>query len=163
MMSFGFLRWGVVALIAGLATPAMALTAEEAEAVVQIVELMAEETGEGMVADMGEVFFDYDALEAKRIPAAGFDRESWTLAYDAVASGYMATLSDKDFNAIFAEPMAQMEASALPEDQKKMLREHWAGLLAEAQETRETGKAHVEVVRPLQDRLYVLFFGDFEG
>lgn len=162
-MSLGFLRWGIVAIIAGLATPALALTAAEAEAVVGIVELMAEETGEGMVTDAAEIFFDYDAMEANRIPAAGFSRESWVTAYEAVASGYMATLPQEQFDAIFAEPMARLDASALPEDQKKMLREHMEGLIAEARETREAGRAHADVVRPLQDRLYVLFFGNFEG
>lgn len=162
MVSLGFLRWGLAALIAGLATPALALTASEAEAVVGIVELMAEETGEGMVTDAAEIFFDYDAMEANRIPAAGFSRESWVTAYEAVASGYMATLPQEEFDAIFAEPLARLEASQLPEDQKTMLREHMEGLIAEAQETRQQGMAHAEVVRPLQDRLHALFFADFE-
>lgn len=161
MMTLKLLRWGVVAIMAGLASPALALTANEAKAVVEIVELMAEETGEGMAIDMGDIFFDYDAMEANRIPAAGFDRESWITAYEAVATGYMATLSDQAFNAVFEEPMAQMEASALPEDQKKMLREHMERLMAEVQEKREAGRVHADVVRPLQDRLHVLFFRDF--
>lgn len=161
-MFSGFLRWGVVAVMVGLATPALALTASEAEAVVGIVELMAEETGEGMVADAAEIFYDYDAMEANRIPAAGFSRESWVSAYDAVASGYMATLPQAQFDAIFAEPMALLEASELPADQKAMMREHMEGLIAEAQETRQQGMAHADVVRPLEHRLHALFFGDFE-
>ncbi|HWV20276.1 MAG TPA: hypothetical protein VN036_04550 [Devosia sp.] len=161
-MVSGILRWGAVVVMAGLATPVLALTASEAEAVVGIVELMAEETGEGMVTDAAEIFFDYDAMEANRIPAAGFSRESWVNAYEAVASGYMATLPQAQFDAIFAEPMARLEASELPEDQKTMLREHMEGLIAEAQETRQQGMAHADVVRPLEDRLHALFFGDFE-
>lgn len=161
-MVLGILRWGAVVVMAGLATPVLALTASEAEAVVGIVELMAEETGEGMVTDAAEIFFDYDAMEANRIPAAGFSREGWVSAYEAVASGYMATLPQAQFDAIFAEPMALLEASELPEDQKTMLREHMEGLIAEARETRQQGMAHADVVRPLQDRLHALFFGDFE-
>ncbi|MBN9335230.1 hypothetical protein [Devosia sp.] len=162
MKQFWSLRAGVLAMAMGLAAPALALTAEEARAVVDIVEVMAAETGEGMVADAGDLYFDYDSLGANRIPAAGFSRESWAVAYDAVASGYMATLSQEDFDAVFAAPMAQLEASALPEDQKTMLRDHIAGLVAEAQATRQQGMVHADVVRPLEDRLYALFFGDFE-
>lgn len=162
MKSFAILRLAAAALLAGLATPALALTTEEAEAVVSIVENIAEITGEGMIADAGALFFDYDALEANRIPAAGFDRESWIEAYDAVASGYMATLSQEDFDAVFTDPMKQLEASQLPEEQKKALREHMEGLFADAQETRKAGMVHVDAVKPLEDRLYVLFFGDFE-
>lgn len=143
------------------ATPAMALTVDEAQAVVGIVEQLAAETGEGMVADAAEIFFDYDAFGANLIPAAGFDRESWIVAYDAVASGYMAVLPQDEFDAVFEEPIALLEASALADDQKAMMREHMEGLIAEAQAVREQGAVHAEVVRPLESRLHALFFGEF--
>lgn len=144
-----------------IATPAMALTTDEAEAVVEIIEQLAAETGEGMVADAGEIFFDYDALGTNLIPAAGFDRESWVVAYDAVATGYMATIPQDQFDAIFEEPLAQLEGSALPDDQKAMMREHVEELLAEAQAAREQGVVHAEAVRPLEGRLHALFSGVF--
>jgi len=157
------MRFGILLAAVGLlmVTPAMALTTEEAEAVVGIVEQLAVETGEGMVADAAEIFFDYDALGTNLIPAAGFDRASWVTAYDAVASGYMATIPLDQFNAVFEEPLAQLEASALADDQKAMMREHMAGLIAEAQATREQGAVHAEAVRPLEGRLHALFFGEF--
>ncbi|MBO9587337.1 hypothetical protein [Devosia sp.] len=157
------MKFGIFLVAAGLmmATPAVALTTVEAEAVVGIVEQLAAETGEGMVADAADIFFDYDALGANLIPAAGFDRASWVVAYDAVASGYMATIPLDDFNAVFEEPLALLEGSALPDDQKTMMREHMEGLIAEAQAVREQGVVHVEAVRPLESRLHALFFGEF--
>ncbi|KFL31916.1 hypothetical protein JP75_05805 [Devosia riboflavina] len=157
------MKFGIFLVAAGLmmATPAMALTVGEAEAVVGIVEQLADETGEGMVADAAEIFFDYDALGANLIPAAGFDRASWVTAYDAVASGYMAVIPLDEFNAVFEEPLALLEASALADDQKAMMREHIVGLVAEAQATREQGMVHADIVRPLEGRLHALFFGEF--
>lgn len=157
------MKIGILLTVASLvmATPAMALTADEAEAVVGIVEQLAAETGEGMVADAAEIFFDYDALGTNLIPEAGFDRASWVTAYDAVASGYMATIPLDQFNAVFEEPLARLEASTLPDDQKVMMREHMAGLIAEAQAAREQGAVHAEAVRPLEGRLHALFFGEF--
>jgi len=145
---------------AGLAMPALALSPGEAEAVVEIVERLAEETGEGMVVDAAGIFFDYDSLGASLIPEAGFDRQSWVTAYEAVASGYMATLSEDEFNGVFEEPLAMLEKSALPEDQKQMFWEHVESLIADAKQTRLAGMAYVDVVRPLEDRLYPLFFGE---
>lgn len=160
-MKFGILRAAAAVLMAGLALPALALTTGEAEAVVGVVEQLAEETGEGMVADAAEIFFDYDSLGGNLIPAAGFDKASWVVAYDAVVGGYMATIPQDEFNAIFEEPLARLEGSALPDDQKAMMREHVEALVAEAQATREEGMVHADAVRPLEDRLYTLFFGEF--
>lgn len=156
-MKFGILLAASLLMV----TPAMALTADEAEAVVTIVEQLAAETGEGMVADAAEIFFDYDALSTNLIPAAGFDRASWVVAYDAVASGYMATIPQDEFDAVFDEPLALLEGSALPDEQKAMMREHVEGLVAEAQATRAQGAVHAEAVRPLEKRLHALFFGEF--
>ncbi|MET0438081.1 MAG: hypothetical protein ABW043_11370 [Devosia sp.] len=156
-MRFGILLAASLLMV----TPAMALTADEAEAVVTVVEQLAAETGEGMVADAAEIFFDYDALSGNLIPAAGFDRASWVVAYDAVASGYMAVIPQDQFDAIFEEPLAMLEGSALPDDQKAMMREHVEGLIAEARATREQGAVHAEAVRPLEGRLHALFFGEF--
>ncbi|KRA98986.1 hypothetical protein ASD83_00090 [Devosia sp. Root685] len=155
------MRFLLVAASLLLATPVVALTTEEAEAVVGVVEKLAAETGEGMVADAAEIFFDYDSLGTNLIPAAGFDRTSWVVAYDAVASGYMATIPQDQFDAIFAEPLAMLDGSALPDDQKAMMREHVEGLIAEAQAVREQGAVHAEAVRPLEGRLHALFFGEF--
>lgn len=61
----------------------------------------------------------------------------------------------------FEEPLAMLEGSALPDDQKAMMREHVEGLVAQAQATREQGAVHADAVRPLEGRLHALFFGEF--
>lgn len=162
MMNSNSVRAAALALLLGLAAvPAQALTLAEAEAVVGIVEQLAEEAGEGMVADAANIFYDYDSLGASLIPAAGFDRHGWRVAYDAVATGYMATIPEDEFNAVLAEPLARLDASELPADQKAMLRAHMDGLIAEAQAARLSGMPHADVVRPLKFRLAALFFGAF--
>jgi hypothetical protein len=149
-------------LLLGFVTPVMALTSHEVEAVVGVVEQLAQEMGEGMVADAAGIFYDYDSLGAALIPEAGFSRESWITAYDAVTAGYMATIPQDEFDAVFEEPLATLEASELPEEQKAMLREHVAGLIAEAQALRQSGMQYADVVRPYEARLYPLFYGAFE-
>lgn len=149
-------------LLLGFVTPVMALTSEEVEAVLGVVEQLAQEMGEGMVADAAGIFYDYDSLGASLIPAAVFSRDRWVIAYDAVTAGYMATIPEDEFNAVFEEPLATLEASELPEEQKAMLREHVAGLIAEAQAVRQSGMQYADVVRPYEDRLYPLFYGEFE-
>jgi hypothetical protein len=159
-MKAGFLGVAAAVLLAGTAMPSLALSPTEAEAVVSIVEQLAEQTGEGMSADAASIYFDYDSLGANLIPAAGFSEESWIVAYDAVATGYMATIPQDEFDAVFEGPLALLEESALPEDQKVMMREHVVGLIAEAQQARRNGMAYADVVRPLEKRLYPLFFGE---
>ncbi|WP_131798380.1 hypothetical protein [Devosia elaeis] len=161
-MKTGFVRAAALALLLGVANSVLALTLAEAEAVVGVVEKLAQETGEGMVLDAADIYYDYDSLGASLIPAAGFDRESWAVAYEAVGRGYMATIPEDQFNATFDEPLARLAASGLPEDQMAMMREHVDGLIAEARQARQEGMAYADVVRPLEDRLYVLFYGEFE-
>lgn len=161
MMNSILVRAAALALLLGLTPPAFALTSAEAEAVVGIVERLAEEMGEGMATEAANIFYDYDSLGASLIPAAGFDRQGWRLAYDAVATGYMATIPEDEFNAVFAESLMQLDASPLPDDQKAMLRAHMDGLVAEARQARLAGMKHADVVRPLQHRLAALFFGAF--
>jgi hypothetical protein len=161
MTFFTKVRAAALALLLGMASPALALDRNEAEAVVRIMEQLARESGEGMVQDAGAIFYDYDSLGNSLIPAAGFDKASWIAAYEAVTAGYMATIPQDEFDAIFAEPLAQLEASNLPEDQKAMLREHVDGLIAEARQVRQSGAVHADTVRPFADRLYPLFYGEF--
>jgi len=141
--------------------PALALDVRQAEAVVSVMEVLTSDMGEGMMTDAADIFYDYDLLGAELIAAAGFDRAGWIEAYDAVAAGYMATIPQDEFDAIFEEPLAMLESSALPEDQKVMMREHVNGLVAEAQTVREGGMAYADTVRPFENRLYPLFFGSF--
>lgn len=170
-MTFRILQGAALALAVGAVSsgmafvlsplPALALDGQQAEAVVSVMEVLTLEMGEGMSADAADIFYDYDSLGTSLIPDAGFDRAGWIEAYNAVTAGYMATIPQDEFDAIFAEPLAMLEASELPEDQKAAMREHVSGLVAEAQAERESGMAYVDIVRPLEDRLYPLFFGAF--
>jgi len=161
MMNSISVRAAALVLLLGLAPPVLALTPAEAEVVVGIVEQLAEEMGEGMAVDAANIFYDYDSLGASLIPAAGFDRQGWRVAYEAVATGYMATIPEAEFNAVFAEPLARLEGSGLPEDQKALLRAHVDGLVAQARQARLSGMVHADVVRPLEHRLDALFYGAF--
>lgn len=156
-----FIRPAAVVLLLGTTSYALALTSQEAETVVTIVEQIADEMGEGMVLDAGGIFYDYDSLGASLIPAAGFDKQSWIVAYEAVATGYMATIPEDEFNAVFEGPLAQLAASGLPDEQMAMMLDHVEGLIAEAQEARQSGMQYADVVRPLEGRLYELFYGAF--
>ena len=159
-MTSRLLQGVALALLLGT-SPALALTPHEAEAVVSVMEVLAVDMGEGMSADAASIFYDYDTLGANLITEAGFDRAGWIEAYEAVAAAYMATIPQDAFDAVFEEPLAMLEASQLPDDQKAAMRAHVNGLIAEAQAVRQSGMVHADVVRPLEARLYPLFFDAF--
>ncbi|SMQ70604.1 hypothetical protein SAMN06295905_1902 [Devosia lucknowensis] len=154
-LAVGALSATLVAM--ALPVPASALEIREAEAVVAVMDVLTEDMGEPMVTDAAGIFYDYDAYSGALIPDAGFDRAGWIAAYDAVAAGYLAMLSQAEFDAIFTGPLARLEASRLPEDQKAEMRSQVDALKAEAASVRAIGAAHAEVVRPLEGRLRVLF------
>ncbi|KKB84374.1 hypothetical protein VW29_10440 [Devosia limi DSM 17137] len=158
-LAVGLVSSGTAFVVA--TSPVLALERNEAAAVVSIMEELVVEMGEGMTVDAADIFYDYDSLGASLIPAVGFDLASWSAAYHAVASGYMASMPQMEFDAVFEGPLAQLEAAELPEDQKAMIREHVDLLIAEAQALRLSGMPFVEVVQPFADRLHVLFHGAF--
>lgn len=153
-------RLAAFAVLMGLAAPAAALTPAEAEAVVTIMEQLTAEIGETMSTDAAAIFYDYDSLDSALIPAHGFDRLGWVEAYDAVMAGYLAVIPEAEFMATFHEPLALLEQSELPEDQKVLMRAHMDGLIAEAQAVRAAGTAHADVVRPFEHRLHPLVYGE---
>lgn len=152
---------GALALALTLAAPAVALDPREAEAVVAIMEQLGVESGEGMYHGGGDIAYAFDGNGFGLIPAAGFSEQSWIVAYDAVATGYMATIPQDEFDAILNEPLAMLEASTLSDELKAEMLTDMEQLIAEAQAARETGFAHADVVRPLAARLDVLFSGEF--
>ena len=139
--------------------PAMALTPDEAEAVIGIMEHLTAEIGETMSTESGGKFYDYDSMDGALIAAQGFSRESWVVAYDAVMAGYLAVMPEAQFRMTFEEPLALLDNSELPEEQKAMMRAHIGELMAEAQALRNAGAAHADVVRPYEQRLYPLVYG----
>ncbi|MBJ3783502.1 hypothetical protein [Devosia sediminis] len=154
----------VSSVLAFVITPqsVLALDAGEAEGVISVMEVLTEEFGESMTTDAAESFYDYDSLDSTMlIEEAGFDRDSWIAAYEAVSAGYMAIIPQDQIDAMFAEPLALLDASELPEDQKAEMRRHVEGLMVEMQALRERGQAHADVVRPFESRLAALFAGSF--
>lgn len=158
-LAIGFASSVLAFLIA--TSSVLALDRAEAEAVVSIMEALTDEMGGGMATEAAGIFYDYDQYGAALIPAAGFDRAGWIDAYDAVAAGYMATIPQDEFDAVFEEPLALLEESGLPEDQKAAMRAHMDGLIAEANAVRQAGMVHAAAVEPLENRLYPLFYGAF--
>lgn len=159
MRGKGYAGLAAFVVLMGLTAPAVALTQAEAEAVVGIMEQLTADIGETMTTDAAGIFYDYDAFDTVLIPAHGFDRQSWVMAYDAVMAGYLAIIPEAEFMVTFHEPLALLEESGLPEDQKAMMRAHIDTLMAEAQAVRAAGAAYADVVRPLEARLHPLVYG----
>lgn len=147
----------VAGLVLALTGPALALDASQASTVVGLMEQVAEQSGESVYYGGGDTFFDldYDGL----IAAAGFDRDRWVVIYDEVVTGYMATIPQGEFDAIFSGVLETLEASDLSDEQKQSLRVDWEQEIGMAQQARKDGAEHAEAVRPLADRLHALFFG----
>lgn len=148
-----FLSLGILAIIAG---PGVAFDIGEAETVVAILEQLADERGESVYVQAAADWFEFDAETSGLIAAAGYDEESWTLAYDALLSGYMAAIPEAEYEAMISGPMSRLEASALSEEQKALVREEVERVVAEAREQWQVGTRHADVVRPLVPRLDVL-------
>lgn len=151
---------GLCALLA-FAGSAWALDRQEAEIVVGIMEQVAAISGEPIYHGGGGELFDYDTQNGELIFAAGFDYDSWIAAHDAVLTGFMATIPEPEFNAIFAEPLAQLDAStSLTAEQKAAIRADLEPEIAAARAARQSGQAYADAVRPLLPRLQVLVFGE---
>ncbi|UXN71852.1 hypothetical protein N8A98_12025 [Devosia neptuniae] len=154
-VSLGFLA------VLALTGPGWALDQREAEIVVGIMEQVAAISGEPIYYGGGGEVFDYDTQNGELIPAAGFDHDSWITAHDAVLTGFMASMPEPEFNAIFAGPLAQLDAStSLSAEQKAAIRADLEPEIAAARAARESGQANADAVRPLLPRLQVLVFGE---
>lgn len=146
------------AVLMGLASPAAALDTNTAAAVVTIMEQISDGRGEGVYYGGGDAFFDLD--DAGLIAAAGFGRSDWSAAFDEVVTGYMATIPQDEFDAMFREIIDMLDASAVDDTQKAELRQDIVVHIAEAQRARESGMQHAQAVLPFADRLYPMFFGE---
>ena len=146
--------------LSAVVAPAMALDLQQAEAIVEIMEAYTAASGQAIYhGGAGEVF-EYDMDGDNLIGAAGFDFDRWTTAFDEVMTGYMASIPDAEFDAIFAAPLASLEANtSLTDEQKAVIREDLAPEIAEAYEARAGGAGLAAIVAPLTPRLYRLVFG----
>jgi len=147
------------ALLAGCVMPAAALDANRAGTVVTIMEKISEESGEDIYYGAGDVFLELD--DNGYIAAAGFSDADWVVTFDEVVTGYMATIPQDEFDGIFRDLVAMLEAStALSDAQKAEVRQDMVLNIAEAQRARESGMPHAHAVLPFADRLYPMFFGE---
>ena len=136
----------------------LALDAREAQAVIAIMERLAEETGDGMYYDAAADFYAFDAENEGLIAQAGFSAESWQRAYEAVASGYIAAIPESSFAAAFEEPLARLEAStSLSAEQKAAIRADFEEQMVQLRAVRMAGQPHVGVVSPFMAQLERFF------
>lgn len=146
------------AMLAGFAVPVVALDTNRVGTVVTIMEKISEESGEDIYYGAGDVFLELDYNGY--IAAAGFGEADWIATFDEVVTGYMATIPQDEFDAMFRDVVAMLEASALSDEQKAELRQDMVLHIAEAQRARESGMVHAQAVLPFADRLYPMFFGE---
>lgn len=146
--------FGAACLMTGLAMPALALDAGEAERVVGLMETLSSQMGLEVYHGGGDAFLEAD--HGGEIAAAGFSEARWLAGFDEVVSGYMASIPQGEFEAAFIEALALLDESALADDQKAMIRAEMDAHIALAQQTRRDGAAYVDAVRALKDRLDVL-------
>ena len=146
------------AALAGFAMPVAALDANRVGTVVTIMEKISEESGEDIYYGAGDAFLELDYNGY--IAAAGFGEADWITTFDEVVTGYMATIPQDEFDALFRDVVAMLEASSLSDEQKAELRQDMVLHIAEAQRARESGMVHAQAVLPFADRLYPMFFGE---
>ena len=153
-----FKQLALAVLLAASAGPAAALDMGTADRVVTLMETIAAESGEDIYYGAGDVFYELDFNG--HIAAAGFSSDDWVDAFDEVVTGYMATIPQDEFDAMFREVVAILEASTLSNEQKAELRQDMVLHIAEAQRARESGMPHAEAVLPFAERLHPMFFGE---
>lgn len=147
-------------LVAGLVSPVLALDGREAEMVVGIMEALAADSGDSVYFGGGPDLFEYDAVGEGLIPAAGLDENRWSVLHDEVVAGYMATIPQERFDAVFDAVLERLNANTtLSEEQKAIVREDMAPQISEAYAARKAGLAHAETMRPLASRMQALVFG----
>lgn len=150
-------------LLLGVTTaPGWALNAQEAKAVVTILELLSPERGEGVYMGEGvaEAWFEYDLEGVHTIMAAGFSEQSWARAYDELLLGYAAGIDLAELEAQIAAAAANVAASGLGESDKAEFLADFHAQMAEVKAARLQGVVHADAVAPYWDRLHRLVQGE---
>lgn len=147
----------VLALVflAGLFSPASALTAREAAKVVALVEQLQPEFGPlAYDRETADDWFDRDAAQGGAIVRAGFTRDSWRAALDATICGYLASIPQETVDALFDQMRQRLARTP------RMNAEQRAAALAFVEGERErfealraAGQADIAVVRPFTPSL----------
>jgi hypothetical protein len=148
-----------VGLALGLAFPAHSLTADEAGKVSALLAQLSSELGDFAYDDEeADRIFDEDEAASGRIRAAGFDRDEWKQAVDAVFRGYLATIPTDVFSARLGEAMQAIDSmSQLSAEQLVEVRSLNEEKIAEIQLLRAEGAAHAKVVAPYAAQVEAAF------
>lgn len=133
-------KFALLAAIASLflASYAVALESRQAAIVADVLETLAAERGEPVYYDeeAADDWHEFDADGDGLIPAAGFTRESWQVAYEQTMKGLMALMPQSEFDAMFGNVEEKVAAlHGLTAEQKREL----AGdFMAEAERDRKS-------------------------
>lgn len=149
-------------LLGGTTASSWALNAQEAEAVVTILEVLSPARGEGvyMGEDVAGDWFEFDSDGAGLIVAAGFSARSWAQAYDETLMGYAAGIDEAEITRQIAVAEESVAASALGAAEKEEFLAEFRADMAEVMQARQEGQAYAAMVAPHWERLHLLVQGE---
>lgn len=155
------IKLALLAAIASLflASYAVALESREAAIVADVLETLASERGEPVYYDeeAADDWYEFDADGDGLIPAAGFTRESWQVAYEQTLKGLIALTPQSEFDAMFGNVEEKVAAlQGLTAEQKRELAGDFMAEAERVQAYRAEGAAFAEAVRPVAGRLRAL-------
>jgi hypothetical protein len=159
------LRQSLVAAVAGigialgLTLPAASLTVDEAGKVSALLAELSSELGDFAYDDEeADRIFDEDEASNGRIKAAGFDREEWKKAVDAVFRGYLATIPNDVFSARLSGALQAIDSmSHLSTEDRAEVRALFEEKVAEIQLLRAEGASYAKAVTPYAAQIEAAF------
>lgn len=160
IFTFKILAAGCLAAALLGPSPAIALTAHEAETVVSILEkLKADDVQIAYDAEAADDLFEQDDEDKKLITKAGFNQKTWKTAIDETMKGFFASIPESEITSIFDDLRKRLDASSdMTAEQKKAMREWWDEQRKQMASLREEGKPFAATVSPYAARLRKLTF-----
>lgn len=145
----------MLAALTLLASPAWALTGEEAGKVVGLIEKLTPSLGTlAYDEEAADDWYERDEGEQRLIAREGFTRASWSAALDATMRGYLAGIPLSEIDTLFAEMRQRLAKSPkMTADQRRAMEEFVAQEYAELKQLRAEGAPYEAVVRPFAVRL----------
>ena len=137
------------------ASPAFALTAQEAGKVVGLIERLQPSLGTLAYDDeVADDWYERDETEQGLIAREGFSKASWKAALDATMRGYLAGIPQSEIDALFAELRQKLARTPkMTAAQKSAVESFIAEEYAELNQLRAQGSPYEAVVRPFAARL----------
>lgn len=134
---------------------AAALTAQDADRVVTVMERLQPEFGSlAYDEEVADDWFARDAEAGGVIAKAGFTRESWRDALDATMRGYLANIPQGTVDTLFRELAERLsKAPKLTSEQKAEIAAFVQEERARMDRLRAEGGADAAAVRPYVERL----------